>query len=129
MDREYNLRDTRGYNSISYGAYVSTQKKIQIRIIGCRDDGEHEYITLNFAESSSKMKMYESSLLTLMEPMKLYISVDTDKVMNFQMTTDTISTRKGKAIVAYTIAVWEDDKSVNGTDIVFNLTAWKKEVK
>ena len=127
MDKEYNLRDTRGYNNLSYGAYVSTQKKVQISIVGCREDGEHEYCKLNFEEAVPRMKLYESSLLTLMEPMKLYISVDTDKEMNIQMTTDTISTGTGKAIVAYTFAVWENDKSVAGTDFIFNLTAWKKE--
>lgn len=128
MERELDLRDTRGYNCVSYGAYVTTQKKIQVKIVGCREDGEHEYCSMKLQEAESELKMYESSFLTMQERLKLYLSIESDNKINFQLTTDTISTVKGKAIVAYTIAIWEDGTRQKGTDMIFNVTAWRKEV-
>lgn len=127
MEKELNLRDTREYNCLSYGAYVASTEKISVRIVGCREEGEFEYCRVDLHESSSLMKLYERSILTLMEPLKLYFEIETEREPEFQLTTDTISTGKGKAVVAYTIAVWDEKET--GVKLFFNLTAWKKEIK
>lgn len=123
MQKEFILRDLRGFCCLSYFLSVSTTNEISVAITGNRETEDKQYCKLEYKNNDNTVQLHENSLLTLSEPITICFEYPDNSICQIQMNTDTIMSPQGKALINYSFTL--DFENEAATALIFDLTGWK----
>lgn len=123
MQKEFILRDLRGFSCLSYFLSVSTTKEISIKIIGNREIGDKTYCSLNYKYDSDSVKLHQNSLLSLSEPITVQFEYPDNLNCQIQLNTDSVMSAQGKILMSYSFTMDFEGDTI--TAVLFDLTGWK----
>lgn len=99
MQKDFILRDLKGFSCLSYFLSVSTTKGVSVLITGNRENEDKLYCELDYENKDNSIRLHESSLLTFSEPVTISFKYPDNLKCQIQVNTDAIMSSQGKSLI------------------------------